>query len=254
MLSRAAAVEPEGVGACPVEMGKGSLGVVSLIEALHSHSRRPSAGGVSSVRGAWLQNSPAWIKSPHPDPAKGVFETMLVADGRPVELGAHMARLGASLEALFGAKTPEETAELVSARAHGIRPGTAAADGGAERRREAHDGGCHGRGRSPARLPDRGSGRWNCAVSSSRRGSARTSGRIELVLENAEAEAPAGSVPLLLDSDGVVLEASRASVFAVREGAALHPLQPMAVSSPASLGSGRSKSPKRRASTFEKPS
>ncbi|HWO15644.1 MAG TPA: aminotransferase class IV, partial [Solirubrobacterales bacterium] len=38
------------------------------------------------------------------------------------------------------------------------------------------------------------------------------------VLENAEAQAPPGSVALVLDSDGVVMEASRASVFAVREG------------------------------------
>ncbi len=36
-----------------------------------------------------------------PDPRKGVFETLLVLDGRPVEWDAHMARLRASLSALY---------------------------------------------------------------------------------------------------------------------------------------------------------
>ena len=36
-----------------------------------------------------------------PDPRKGVFETLLVRDGRPVEWDAHMARLRASLAALY---------------------------------------------------------------------------------------------------------------------------------------------------------
>lgn len=40
---------------------------------------------------------------PRPDPARGAFETLLVVDGRPVELDAHLARLAASARALFGA-------------------------------------------------------------------------------------------------------------------------------------------------------
>lgn len=36
-----------------------------------------------------------------PDRQRGVFETLLVLDGEPVELGAHLARLSSSLEALF---------------------------------------------------------------------------------------------------------------------------------------------------------
>lgn len=43
------------------------------------------------------------------------------------------------------------------------------------------------------------------------------------LLAGAEAEGPAGSLPLLIDGDGAVLEASRANIFAVRKGALLTP-------------------------------
>jgi len=42
---------------------------------------------------------------PRPDPARGVFETLLVVDGRPIELDAHLDRLAASVRELFGAPT-----------------------------------------------------------------------------------------------------------------------------------------------------
>ncbi|HEX2070884.1 MAG TPA: aminotransferase class IV [Thermoleophilaceae bacterium] len=39
---------------------------------------------------------------PRPDPRRGIFETLLVVDGRPVELDAHLDRLAASARELFG--------------------------------------------------------------------------------------------------------------------------------------------------------
>ncbi len=42
---------------------------------------------------------------PRPDPARGVFETLLVVDGRPIELDAHLDRMAASVRELFGAPT-----------------------------------------------------------------------------------------------------------------------------------------------------
>ena len=41
-----------------------------------------------------------------PDPARGLFETLLVADGRPVRLAAHLERLARSAEELFGQGLP----------------------------------------------------------------------------------------------------------------------------------------------------
>ncbi|MEA2371550.1 MAG: para-aminobenzoate synthetase / 4-amino-4-deoxychorismate lyase [Solirubrobacteraceae bacterium] len=52
-----------------------------------------------------------------PDPAAGVFETILVRAGRPVVLERHLARLAASVDALYGRRLPDDAAELVWAEA-----------------------------------------------------------------------------------------------------------------------------------------
>jgi para-aminobenzoate synthetase/4-amino-4-deoxychorismate lyase len=52
-----------------------------------------------------------------PDPAQGMFETLLLADGEPVELDAHLERLAASLGALFGAAPPPDLGDEVRERA-----------------------------------------------------------------------------------------------------------------------------------------
>jgi para-aminobenzoate synthetase/4-amino-4-deoxychorismate lyase len=48
-----------------------------------------------------------------PDPAKGVFETLLVVDGEPVEPESHLARLGRTLTEVYGAELPAEVGEQV---------------------------------------------------------------------------------------------------------------------------------------------
>ncbi|HEV2790251.1 MAG TPA: aminotransferase class IV [Solirubrobacterales bacterium] len=52
-----------------------------------------------------------------PDPSLGIFETLLVVAGEPVELEAHLARLGTSLADLYGAEVPIDAAGLVRAAA-----------------------------------------------------------------------------------------------------------------------------------------
>jgi para-aminobenzoate synthetase / 4-amino-4-deoxychorismate lyase len=52
-----------------------------------------------------------------PDPALGVFSTMLVRDGAVVELDAHLARLSASVEELYGEELPRDLPERVAAAA-----------------------------------------------------------------------------------------------------------------------------------------
>jgi para-aminobenzoate synthetase / 4-amino-4-deoxychorismate lyase len=149
-----------------------------------------------------------------PDPGKGVFETMLVADGQPVELDAHLARLAASLKALFGEGLPEGARELTRERTHGIGLGrlrlTVAPDGA---------GGLATDVATADVDPVLVFPSWERAV-----------GLHSLVVEGGlgahkwadrelldEAGGPAGSIPLLFDGEGVVLEASRANVFAVRD-------------------------------------
>jgi para-aminobenzoate synthetase / 4-amino-4-deoxychorismate lyase len=55
-----------------------------------------------------------------PDPAHGVFETLLVIAGGPVELEAHLARVEASLAVLFDRALPPEARQLVEERSEGI--------------------------------------------------------------------------------------------------------------------------------------
>jgi len=51
-----------------------------------------------------------------PDRALGVFETLLVLDGSPVDLDAHLARLRASVRTLYGARRHAQLGELVRER------------------------------------------------------------------------------------------------------------------------------------------
>jgi para-aminobenzoate synthetase/4-amino-4-deoxychorismate lyase len=154
---------------------------------------------------------------PHPDPEKGVFETMLVVDGRPVELDAHIARLAASLETLFGQEPPEGVHDLVRDRANGISLGrlrlTIAPDRSGSFAVDAEAGEVDPGLVFPSR--EQAADLRSLAVDG---GLGEHKWVDRALLEGAEAGASESTVPLLLDSDGAVLEASRANVFLVRGG------------------------------------
>lgn len=157
--------------------------------------------------------------SPPPDPQQGVFETLLVAGGRPVELEAHLARLAASLRELFGAALGAEAGELVATEAAGLRLGRLRLDA------RPRNGGVELAARSaevdPAAVsPERAAALRSLLVPGGL-GSHKWADRA--LLERAEAEMPDGAAALLVDAEGSVLEASRASVFAVRAGVLVTP-------------------------------
>jgi para-aminobenzoate synthetase / 4-amino-4-deoxychorismate lyase len=52
-----------------------------------------------------------------PDPAHGVFETLLVSDGRPLWLSEHLLRLARSVRELYGASLPHGLPDELMARA-----------------------------------------------------------------------------------------------------------------------------------------
>ena len=163
--------------------------------------------------------------SPRPDPAQGVFETLLVVEGEPIELDAHMARLTASLKALFGAALPSGARDLVRERAEGlalgrlrltVAPGEAAltpiAPGGADLTSAVVTAAVDpalvfpSRGADLVELPlDGGLGSHKWADRSPLRGVAE------------------GTVPLLLDRGDEVLEVGRANVFVSRGGVLMTP-------------------------------
>jgi para-aminobenzoate synthetase / 4-amino-4-deoxychorismate lyase len=144
---------------------------------------------------------------PRPDPAAGVFETLLVADGRPLALERHLARLARSVGALYRGSLAAGLAEELVAAAWQVgrarvrvdfRPGSGSFDieltDLAERA-------------LPVRLIPRtlpgglGAHKWI--------------DRRPLAALGDEGE------PLLCDLDGLVLEAGRANVFAVDESGRL---------------------------------
>lgn len=156
----------------------------------------------------------------HADPGRGVFETMLVIAGRAVELDAHLGRLVTSVNALYGRDLPDQARALVVDRAGGIERGklrlAATPARGALRlgvSADEIDPGCvfpaAARGaslRSRTVAGGLGEHKW-----------------VDRDLLDRITSASPGELPLLLDTDGAVLEASRASVFVVREGRLVTP-------------------------------
>lgn len=152
---------------------------------------------------------------PHPDPAEGVFETMLVVRGAPVAAAAHLARLEASLEAVYGAGLPARTQQVVANQAESLKLGrlrltVAPADPeglGLEVDAGELAGWPHFPDQPVSLQPHPVSGGLGCHKWADR----------------AALPTPApGEAPLLLDGDEV-LEAAWANVFAVRTGALFTP-------------------------------
>jgi para-aminobenzoate synthetase / 4-amino-4-deoxychorismate lyase len=156
-----------------------------------------------------------------PDPALGVFETLLVTGGRPIELDAHLARLDASLRALFGAPCPSTAPRLVLDGARGARLArlrlTVAPDG---------DGGLVADVVVAPVEEGLVMPAWERGVELAPRIVAGGIGGHKWadrrLLADADARC-APCVPLLLDGDGAVLEASRGNVFVVRDGTLVTP-------------------------------
>ncbi|HEX4304647.1 MAG TPA: aminotransferase class IV [Solirubrobacterales bacterium] len=150
-----------------------------------------------------------------PDPARGLFETLLVADGRPVRPAPHLDRLGASARELFDRDLPAELADSVTAAARPLELGRMRIDllpenGGLrfEIKAEPID---------PAIFfPDRAHGADVRTVRHPEWAGAHKWADRDW-LESVEAEL-GDAVPLILTDDEEVLEAGRANIFIVTGG------------------------------------
>jgi para-aminobenzoate synthetase / 4-amino-4-deoxychorismate lyase len=139
---------------------------------------------------------------PRPDPAAGVFETILVAGGVPVALDAHLGRLAAAARDIYDIALPPSTAALVR---H-----TALEQGGPCRLRVLLDP--DGQvGLQVAPLPAPAPVRLRATTVPGGLGDRKWRDRR---LIDALEEALDPDVPLLADLDGAVLETTRANVFA----------------------------------------
>jgi para-aminobenzoate synthetase / 4-amino-4-deoxychorismate lyase len=61
--------------------------------------------------------------APAPDPTRGLFETLLVADGRPVRSAPHLERLGGSAREVFDQDLPADLADAIGAAARPLELG-----------------------------------------------------------------------------------------------------------------------------------
>jgi para-aminobenzoate synthetase/4-amino-4-deoxychorismate lyase len=151
----------------------------------------------------------------HADPGKGVFETMLVLEGRPVELDAHLRRLATSLVALYSAALPATARDEVLDSAREVRhgrlrltvvPGAAGRLGTRISTREVA---------TAAVFPSPEQGiALRSFVAEGGLGDHKWADR--RLLERAVTASP-GELPLIFDRDGTVLEAERGSVFCAGE-------------------------------------
>ncbi len=136
------------------------------------------------------------------DRDRGVFETLLVEDGRPVDLDAHLARLDASVRAVYGSTVRAGLEDAIRLRVSGS-PG---------RHRLRIDA-----------VPSGGDVRVSMTVAELGATEAQWS-VVPLVLPGGLGEhkwadrdrlIDVAGEPLVLDTDGSVLETARASLFAV---------------------------------------
>lgn len=166
---------------------------------------------------------------PHADPGWGVFETMLAVAGRVVELDAHIDRLSASVATLYGSELPAEARALAIDRAAGIEhgklrltflpPNSAAGPGAPPGPRLR----VNAEAVEPAAVfpgPERSVGLRPIVLDG---GLGEHKWADRRLLDRAAATMPPDELPLLLDADGSVLEASRASVFAIIDGRVVTP-------------------------------
>lgn len=154
---------------------------------------------------------------PQLDRRRGLFETLLVAAARPVELEAHLGRLGASYEQAFGAPLPADLGERARDACRGLELGRlrltvapAAAGPAVDLAAEPV---------APAIVFPA----WEDGAELLSQPLAGGLGPHKWADRRRLADPPPPALPLLLDRGGEVLEAGRANVFAVRRGVLLTP-------------------------------
>jgi para-aminobenzoate synthetase/4-amino-4-deoxychorismate lyase len=164
----------------------------------------------------------ARIEAPPPDPRQGVFETLLVADGEPVELEAHLARLASSTGELFGEEPPLEARELVNRHARTLELGRLRLDVVPD-----PEGRLAAAVKVASVEPALVFPSWDRAATLAaivvRGGIGGHKWSDRRLLDQAQSDCGA-ALPLVLDEDGSVLEVSRGNVFLVRDGSLVTPL------------------------------
>jgi para-aminobenzoate synthetase/4-amino-4-deoxychorismate lyase len=162
------------------------------------------------------------LSSFRPDPALGVFETLLVVRGQPIELQAHLERLTGSVQELYGRPLPSNAGALVERHSASLPLGrlrlTAVPAGAGSLSLEVTTAGVD---------PDTVFPDWEHAIALRsfvvQVGLGAHKWADRRALSEMEAAASEGCLPLLVRPTGEVLEAARSNVFAVENGRVLTP-------------------------------
>jgi para-aminobenzoate synthetase/4-amino-4-deoxychorismate lyase len=160
---------------------------------------RPGSGGARRPSGL----ARALAHGARPDPTAGVFETILVRDGHPIALGPHLERLAASALALYG------VAFELPALTSRARDACERAGAGPRRLRVL----CDRRGETVIELAGVGAIRPVRLAPFVLPGGLGAHKWLDRRLLDALSSAAPGTVPLLIDADGAVLEAGFANVW-----------------------------------------
>ncbi|MGZ4172848.1 MAG: aminodeoxychorismate synthase component I [Solirubrobacteraceae bacterium] len=186
------------------EAGELAVKAAPLLEALGAPAPSPS-GHRSAPRVRRLGPFPV----PRPDPRAGIFETVLVRDGHALRIESHLARLRASVAGLYGAELPDHLCDDIGAAAAGV-------EGFARLRVDAVP---QAGGMPVVTVSVRALGPTEAVALRSWTipGGLGAHKWIDRRLIDALEGAAPVALPLLVDADGQVLEASRASVFALGE-------------------------------------
>jgi len=158
-----------------------------------------------------------------PDRQRGVFETLLVLDGEPVELGAHLARLDASLRALFPhLEPPAGLARELAEAAAGTAVGAVRAIVAPEEDEALHAE-IGGLAIEPERILPPGPARIDVRTVTVRGGLGGHKWADRAFLNRMHGGLAGDETLLVLDWDDTLLEASRANAFAVFDGTLVTP-------------------------------
>jgi para-aminobenzoate synthetase / 4-amino-4-deoxychorismate lyase len=158
--------------------------------------------------------SPASAHGPRPDPARGVFETVLVARGEAVGLREHLDRLEASLQTLYGVSADPRAAARAQAAAATAGPGRSRLRVLAD-----PDGAVAVTASGAGQTPDAPVRLIPFALPG---GLGAHKWRDRQMLDALAAHRP-GTVPLLIDTDGCVLEAAYANLWIQEAGTLITP-------------------------------
>jgi para-aminobenzoate synthetase/4-amino-4-deoxychorismate lyase len=156
------------------------------------------------------------IQRPRPDERRGVIETILIFDDRPIDLDAHLARLQATVKKVYGEQAPD-TRSLVIDSARG---------GGLGRMRltvsPRSEGGLGAQVMvapfDPSNVFPSSAFATTLKTMVVDRGYGEHKWADRELLTRAEAIAGPAAVPLLVSEEDMLLEASRANLFVVRSG------------------------------------